>query len=943
MKRSGKNYGDARPSVAVAVTSEDADPPRRKRKGVVGVGLSMRRELLRQFAPQYQEASVTQKRVVLTDFVRFTGYHRKYAISLLNHHHQEQQVVERPSRCVYKMDVQEALVQVWEHSNCLCSKRLIPFLPTLVAVLERHEHVHLLAECRAQLLTISTATADRLLRPHRQRVRRGLSTTRVGTALKQNIPIRTFEQWDEQKPGFVEADLVAHCDTSAAGSYLFTLTLTDVATGWTECLPLLTKSAEAVLAALHQARSFFPFPLLGIDTDNGTEFMNEQLMAYCKQEQLTFTRGRPLIKNDQCYVEQKNGHIVRQVVGYARFVGEQACQCLDKLYRVVSLYVNYFQPSMKLCGKLKEGKKVQHIYDEAKTPLTRLLHAEILPQEQWCAFLQYFESLDSVRLMEQVKQAQQALFAYATHLVPHNTMQGTLPAWKQFRMVGKALVPCAYATVARGTSVAKGEEEVSQRDALLSWHRTDNDPFQGAWERIAEWVCADPTRSCRAMFEELRQLSPEHYQPSHLRTLQRGVQKIRARLALLNVPPHDDVHEAEGVVSVEHDKQGERAVAVHEQEAREEETQGSVLSMWCCVEEHSDAVCSPQEPEEFLALNPSMKLDALPDENESALEVHSGVAAQVKTSTCVTIAEGIEQYLEIQRWTGRRPKTLEWHKTALHLLGQYLRTEWGCLLLAELREEHLRGWMQWLRAPTAMGIHRTENTITSYARSARAWCCWLAKDGSLLRTPFTRIHLAKGEPSAMQPLQMEHWERLLLACDMPGESGPVPQWAPARNQALLWVLYDPGMRLFEVCNVRLKDVDVEQGTLVVRSERFKSRQLRLGQKASQAVRLYVEQYRLGASGRLMEGSGMPLFLSETGHALTKNGIVLLFARLRKRAGLTREEIGPTLLRDSFALRYVQAGGDVFMLRDVLGREESAIVKRSLCKSNTMLGSIASES
>jgi len=150
---------------------------------------------------------------------------------------------------------------------------------------------------------MSAATADRLLASQRKQSQRGLSTTRAGTLLKQQIPIRTFEEWNEARPGFLEADLVAHCGTDIAGGYLYTLTLTDVATGWTECLPLLYRSRETVLAAFQQARLLFPFPILGIDTDNGGEFINEPLIAYCEQEQITFTRGRPYLKNDQCFVE----------------------------------------------------------------------------------------------------------------------------------------------------------------------------------------------------------------------------------------------------------------------------------------------------------------------------------------------------------------------------------------------------------------------------------------------------------------------------------------------------------------------------------------------------------------------------------------------------------------------------------------------------------------
>ena len=152
--------------------------------------------------------------------------------------------------------------------------------------------------------------------------------------------MRTFSQWEQDRPGFVEMDLVAHCGEHLDGRFLYTLTLTDLATGWTECLPLLSKSADAVLAALAQARKLFPFPLLGIDTDSGSEFLNEELIAYCEQEQLTFTRGRPGIKNDQCHVEQKNGAVVRGAVGCARLVGVQAYHQLREVYRALRLVVN---------------------------------------------------------------------------------------------------------------------------------------------------------------------------------------------------------------------------------------------------------------------------------------------------------------------------------------------------------------------------------------------------------------------------------------------------------------------------------------------------------------------------------------------------------------------------------------------------------------------------
>jgi len=189
--------------------------------------------------------------------------------------------------------VQEALRVAWAAANGLCGKRLVPFLPELVASLERHGHLQPTDEVRDQLLGRSAATADRLLRPTRAaQAPRSLSTTKPGALLKRQLPIRTCAGWDEARPGFVEADRVAHCGQRAAGAFLSTLVLTDVATGWTECLPLLHRSQHAVIRARNRARQLLPFPLLGLDTDNGGEFLNEELLAYCRREQITCTRGR---------------------------------------------------------------------------------------------------------------------------------------------------------------------------------------------------------------------------------------------------------------------------------------------------------------------------------------------------------------------------------------------------------------------------------------------------------------------------------------------------------------------------------------------------------------------------------------------------------------------------------------------------------------------------
>src|SRR4051812_6025947 len=370
-----------------------------------------KRELLVQVAPRYREATHAQKSIVLDEFLAAAGYARKYAIRLLAKPIGPPAPIRRPREPRYGATVREALQVAWTTANEICSKRLVPFLPELVPALERHGHLELSPEVRMLLLTLSPATADRLLRPVRQP--HGLSTTRRGRLLKQQIPVRTFADWSDTRPGFLEADLVAHCGGVAEGAFLYTLTLTDIATTWTECLPLLHRTQEAVLQAVERAHQLLPFPLLGFDTDNGSEFLNEQLFDYCAQEQITFTRGRTANKNDQCYVEQKNGAVVRQLVGYERFEGEPAYRQLAELYRAVRLYVNFFQPSLKLLAKQREGGHVRRTYGPARTPFQRVLATDVLRGETRERLTTRYQALDPVRLLQQIRVLQEALGRHA--------------------------------------------------------------------------------------------------------------------------------------------------------------------------------------------------------------------------------------------------------------------------------------------------------------------------------------------------------------------------------------------------------------------------------------------------------------------------------------------------------------------------------------------------
>ncbi|HEY6411837.1 MAG TPA: transposase family protein, partial [Ktedonobacteraceae bacterium] len=301
--------------------------------------------------------------------------------------------------------------------------------------------------------------------------------------------------------------------------------LTDVATGWTECLPLLNRGREAVLAALQRARALFPFPILGIDTDNGGEFINEEVAAYCVREQITFTRGRPNEKRDQCFVEQKNGVVVRQVVGHGRLNGEHAYRQLDGLYRALHWYVNCFQPSMKLVSKQVEGRKIRRIYDAAKTPLQRVLLSGVLPLSQQQELRAVTKALDPLRLFQQVEQLQQATVRCEAGRSSASQPPPT-PELLPFHLAGCA----AELVLLEGREADEVPSEEQKIASVLDWRRTSKDPFAGQWEQILAWVRADPTRSSGDILQELQCRFPGRYERSQLRTLQRGIRKIRAQL-----------------------------------------------------------------------------------------------------------------------------------------------------------------------------------------------------------------------------------------------------------------------------------------------------------------------------------------------------------------------------------------------------------------------------
>jgi hypothetical protein len=295
------------------------------------------------------------------------------------------------------------LEQIWEICGRICSKRLQPFLPEMVTVLERCHELSLAEETRALLLGMSRATIDRCLKKARfTHPQHGLSTTKPGSLLKQAIPIRTFTPWEDEHPGFLEIDLVAHCGATTDGTYLNTLTATDLSTGWTECQAVANKTQLAVSQAIQILRQNLPFALLGLDSDNGSEFINDTLFRYCQEECITFTRSRPYQKNDQAHVEQKNWSVVRHTIGYDRLDTPAELTLLSSIYADLRLYINFFQPVLKLVGKQRVDGKTVRTYDRATTPYRRVLALDSLSLEVKARLTAQYVSLNPITLRSSI-------------------------------------------------------------------------------------------------------------------------------------------------------------------------------------------------------------------------------------------------------------------------------------------------------------------------------------------------------------------------------------------------------------------------------------------------------------------------------------------------------------------------------------------------------------
>jgi len=363
---------------------------------------------------RYFRAGKKAKAEILNEFVATTGMHRKAVIRLVNGRGRSSGKKKRGRPRLYGHEAMAALRVAWEASDCLCSKRLQPFLPELASILKRCGELSVTGDTEAQLCQMSPSTIDRLLRRWRgSGRRRGLSTTKPGTLLKNSIPIRTFSDWNENKPGFVEADLVAHCGESTEGFYITTLSTVDVVTGWCEPVAVWGKGQERVGGAVYYVRKQLPMPMLGLDSDNGSEFINQSLYNYCRRDGIIFTRSRSYKKNDSCHVEQKNWTVIRRVIGYDRFSSKAAFKALEGIYTLLRLYINFFQPVSKLMRKSRHGAKVYKLYDTAQTPYQRLLRSGVLTEDKKRELADTYGALNPVTLLKEIRQSVEHLCTLA--------------------------------------------------------------------------------------------------------------------------------------------------------------------------------------------------------------------------------------------------------------------------------------------------------------------------------------------------------------------------------------------------------------------------------------------------------------------------------------------------------------------------------------------------
>lgn len=368
-------------------------------------------EYMQGLRPRYLAASRQGKRTILEEFCATTAYHRKSAIRLLRQGATEPKG-RRGRRRTYGQELGEPLKTLWEAADCICAKRLAPFLPDLLASLEQHGEIRLEAATRQLLLQMSASTMDRLLAAFRKpsHKRHGLTQSQSQNAIRNQVPVRTFGSWAGEAPGAMQADLVFHCGDSTLGFHLCSLLAIDVKTSWIGLQVTWGKGQDRVRGGVAKIQRELPFVLRSLHTDNGGEFLNGVLFPWCQKQGIVLSRGRPYRKNDQAYAEQRNWQVVRCRVGYDRYSTRQAYEVMEQLYRQVVWYYNFFQPVSKLVSTERVEGKVKKVYDLAQTPYQRLVATKVLDEVHTTKLERLYHSMNPVKLRQEINALQDRLW-----------------------------------------------------------------------------------------------------------------------------------------------------------------------------------------------------------------------------------------------------------------------------------------------------------------------------------------------------------------------------------------------------------------------------------------------------------------------------------------------------------------------------------------------------
>jgi hypothetical protein len=480
--------------------------------------LETKRELISVIAARYRAADRDEKKGILDEFVKVTGFHRKHAIRVLKKPPRLHNSQPRQRARIYDEAVREALTIVWEAADRICGKRLRQVIPGLIDAMERHGHLRLDPTVRESLLTMSAATMDRLLKTVRDTARQGRRRTMVNTPLRKSIPVRTFGDWKDPSPGFFEMDMVVHCGKSTVGSYVHSLVLTDIASGWTEAIAMVVREQLLITESVSEIRMRLPFGVRGLDVDNDSAFINETLVDYCRDHKIELTRCRAYKKNDQAWIEQKNGAVIRRMVGYGRLEGAETAAVLNRLYTSARLFVNFFQPSFKLMSKTREGTKVIKKYHSPATPCERLLERQDVSDECKQQLRQTLATLDPVRLLSEIRDAQRLLAQLEVGASGTGIPLST-PALSDFVK--------SFSTVWRDGEVRPTHRKTSGPRT----YRTRVDPFEAAWPQVQQWLNERPDANAKELFLRLQESMPGAFPPGQLRTLQRRVKQWRCEIA----------------------------------------------------------------------------------------------------------------------------------------------------------------------------------------------------------------------------------------------------------------------------------------------------------------------------------------------------------------------------------------------------------------------------